>query len=79
MYVTKVTLDHILLYSKRVKTFLCKPGMHRGHGDGAPSTLKPDTRWRSVVSFLAQLFYSQGKCPQHPENRKLGGSQSHSG
>jgi len=79
MYVTKVTLDHILLYSKRVKSFLCKPGMHRGCGNEAPSTLKPDTRWRSVVSFMAQLFYSQGKCPPHPENRKLGGPQSHSG
>jgi hypothetical protein len=78
MYITKVTLDHILLYSKRLKSFLCKPWMHRGCWDRAPSTLKPDTRW-SVVSFMAQLFYSQGKCPQHPEKRKLGGPHSHSG
>jgi hypothetical protein len=28
---------------------------------------------------MAQLFYSQGKCPQHPKKRKLGEPQSHSG
>jgi hypothetical protein len=36
------------------------------------------TRWRSVVSFTPRPLYLQGKSPQYPLDRKLGGPQSRS-
>jgi hypothetical protein len=37
------------------------------------------TRWRWVVSFMPWPLYSQGKSPQYPLHRILGGPQSQSG
>jgi hypothetical protein len=52
---------------------------YKGRRNIAPLTLKLSTRWNWVVNFMPQLLYHQGKHPQYPLNRILGGSQSQSG
>jgi len=37
------------------------------------------TRWEGVTNFIPWPLYPQGKNPQYPWNRKLGGPQSWSG
>jgi hypothetical protein len=48
--------------------------MHWGSGGIGPHILDLSTRWRWVVSFMPQ-----GKSPQYPLDRRLGGPQSCSG
>jgi hypothetical protein len=37
------------------------------------------TRWRRVVSFMPRPLYTQGKSPQYPLDKRLGGPECHSG
>jgi hypothetical protein len=48
-------------------------------GGTAPHILNLGTRWRWVVSFTPRPLYPQGKSPQYPLDRRLGGLQSRSG
>jgi hypothetical protein len=48
-------------------------------GSIASHILNLGTRWRWVVSFMPWILYPQGKSPQSPLNRRLGGLQSQSG
>jgi hypothetical protein len=50
-----------------------------GSGGMAPRILDLGTRWRWVVSFKPRTFYSQGKNPRYPLDRRLGGPQIWSG
>jgi hypothetical protein len=37
------------------------------------------TRWKWMVNFMPLLLYRQGRRPQYPLDKKLGGPQSQSG
>jgi len=50
-----------------------------GSGGIDPHILVFGTRWRRVVSFMPRPLYPQGKSPQYPLDKRLGGSQNHSG
>jgi hypothetical protein len=50
-----------------------------GSGGIAPRILDLGIRWRWVVSFTPRPLYPQGKSPQYPLGRTLGGPQSRSG
>jgi hypothetical protein len=39
----------------------------------ASRILNLDTRWMCVVNFTPQQFYSRGKSPRYPLERRLGG------
>jgi hypothetical protein len=43
------------------------------------TTLDLSTRWRWVVGFMFWPLSPEGKCPQYPLDRRLGGLQSRSG
>jgi hypothetical protein len=68
----------------KVKLSLCLTKYHAmktywGSGSRAQRSLDLGTRWRWVVSFTPRPLYSQGKRPQCPLDRRLGGPQSRSG
>jgi hypothetical protein len=50
-----------------------------GSGGIAPRTPNLGNRWMRLVSFTPRPPYSQGKSPQYPLDRWLGGPQSRSG
>jgi hypothetical protein len=50
-----------------------------GNGGIAPRILDLGIRWTWVVSFTPRPFYPQGKSPEYPLDRRLGGPQSRSG
>jgi hypothetical protein len=56
-----------------------KNSIHMGEWSYSSTILDLGTRWRWVVRFIPKSFYSQGKSPQYPLNRRLGGLQSQSG
>jgi hypothetical protein len=45
----------------------------------APLTVTLGTRWRCMADFTPRILYTRGRNPQHPTNRRLGGSQGRSG
>jgi hypothetical protein len=45
-------------------------------GGTGPHILHLSTRWRWMVSFMTQLLYAQGKSPQYPLDRRLGGPRA---
>jgi hypothetical protein len=49
-----------------------------GSGGIPPLILDIGTMWRSVVSFMPQPLYLQGKSPWYTFSRRLGGPQSQS-
>ena len=52
---------------------------HMGSRGRTPLIPNLCTRWKWVVNFMPQLLYPQGKEPQYPLNKRLGGPQSWSG
>jgi hypothetical protein len=48
-------------------------------GETVPRILDLGTRRRQAVSFMSQVYYTQGKSPWYPLDRRLGGAQSQSG
>jgi len=73
-----------LNYKVKVKLSLCLPKHHAmktywGSWGIAPHILDLGIRWRWVVSFTPRSFYSQGKSPWYPLDRRLGGPESCSG
>jgi hypothetical protein len=65
-------------FERKVKLSLCLTNhcamnTYWESGGIIPRILDLDTRWRWVVSFTPRPFYPQGKSPQYPVHRKLGG------
>jgi hypothetical protein len=57
--------------------FSTMPWRHMGEWRHSSTFLDRGTRWRWVVSFTALPFYSRGKSPRNPlDRRRLGGPQS---
>jgi hypothetical protein len=50
-----------------------------GSGNIAPRILELGIKWRWVVSFTTQPFYTPEKSRLYPSDRRLGGPQNRSG
>jgi len=70
--IVKVKLSLCLTKHHDIKTY-------RGNGGIAPSIPDLGIRWGWVVSFTPRPLYPQGKRPQYPLDRRLGGTQGRSG